>query len=105
MCHSKGKLMYEASQIPGHSDIVAYIHSKNSIMDIFQYFFEYIETPVFVLNPLYDSYQVYMIKGLFCLPPNCNEEQYEKFIANKDVSEMPTLKVLYVTLHIGIHVN
>ena len=51
-----------------------------------QYFYEYIETPVFVLNPFYDSYQISMIKGLFCLPPECSPEKMAKFYENRDVS-------------------
>lgn len=72
---------------------------------LLQYFYGYIETPVFVFNALYDSYQAFMIRGLFCLPPDCDDEKMQKFLATKDVSIILILKFHFSELFSSIKIH
>ena len=44
-----------------------------------QYTYEYIKTPIFVLNSIYDTAQLNGLFGLPCLPPNCSRANEEEF--------------------------
>ncbi len=51
-----------------------------------QYSYQFIKTPIFVLNSIYDSAQLRGIYQLPCLPPNCTEGQMQKLMNFGSVS-------------------
>ena len=67
-----------------------YIHSM-------QYSFPFIETPIFIINSLYDTAQITGILGLDCLPYNCDAEQMKLFDNFRNVTHH---WLLYIYLHL-----
>ena len=51
-----------------------------------QYSYQYIKTPIFVLNSIYDTAQLAGIYRLPCFPPNCTEEQIQELLIFGSVS-------------------
>lgn len=45
---------------------------------LLQYIYDYIKTPMFVLNSLYDTAQINGIEKIPCLPPNCTTKMMER---------------------------
>lgn len=62
------------------SDCVQYYSEEDQWRCVFAPFtFQFIKTPFFILNSLYDTAQLSGILGLKCLPPKCDEEQMKFF--------------------------
>jgi len=59
-----------------HTYTHTHTHIAHSCM---QYSYPFIETPIFVLNSVYDTAQLAGILQLGCLPPNCSQEMMEFF--------------------------
>ena len=62
--------------------------ARNLFLFLLQYNFEFIESPIFVLNSLYDTAQLDGILMLDCLPPDCDDQQMKFFDNFRDVSHV-----------------
>ena len=51
-----------------------------------QYIFQFIKTPVFIANSLYDTAQLAGLLGLECLPPNCSDAMMKFFFNFRNVN-------------------
>ena len=52
-----------------------------------QYSYQFIKTPIFVLNSIYDSAQLRGLYKLPCLPPNCTEGRVQQLMNFGSVSK------------------
>ena len=52
-----------------------------------QYSYQFIKTPIFVLNSIYDTAQLRGLYQLPCLPPNCTDDQVQQLMNFGSVSE------------------